>query len=383
MKILILNWKDIKNPQVGGAEIIVYELAKRLVKDGNKVTWFCGNFSGGKSEETIEGITIVRRGFLVKGILDLFEKGLMYLYAPFYYWSLKVKPDLVIDMSNTIYWQTPLWAFKSKKVAYLNQFAKEVFYFEYPPIIAHIGAFIERIQYLTYLDTDFICYSTGTKKDLQGVGINPDRIRLFSLGLDKERYTVGKKSKTPLFACVNRLVKMKRTDLVVLAMRLVCKKYPSARLVISGSGYEREHLGNLIEDLDLSKNVQFLDKNTWFFEKNNKDQKVKLMQEAWALVFPSVKEGWGMTVTECGACGTPTIATRVTGLEDSVIDGKTGILVSSNPTAGELSKTMIKIIEDRTLREKLSKGALEFSKSLSWDRSYGEFWSMVKEITEK
>lgn len=364
MEILILNWKDIKHPQVGGAEVIVYELAKRLVADGHNVTWFS---KGNTPTEVIDGIKMVRRGNMVT----------TFLFAPIYYWSLSHKPDLVIDMSNTIYWQTPLWAWKSKKIAYLNQFAKQVFFYEFPPLIALFGYCVEVLQYITYRWTKFICYSNGTKNDLIGVGISSKNIYQFRLGLDQARYAPGKKASYPLFLCVSRLVKMKRTDLVIKAIAVLVKKYPRVKLAISGTGYQLPYLQKLTKELDIEKNIVFVNKDVWFFSKNTKDQKVKLMQQAWALVFPSVKEGWGMTVTECGACGTPTIATNVTGLQDSVIDGKTGILISENPTVSELAKAMEKIIIDRKFREVLSRNAQDYAHEFTWDNSYRQFKKLV------
>jgi len=377
MKILFLNWKDIKNPAVGGAEIIVYELAKRLVKNGHVVTWFCGNFSGAKKEEVIDGIKIVRKGLPMDKGWDILSKISMYISAPIYYWSLGSKPDLVIDMSNTIYWLTPLWALKSRKLAYLNQFAKEVFFYEYPPIISHFGYLLEKFQYLIYRHTPFICYSNSTKEDLIEAGIPSKNIRLFTLGIDHSRYFPGIKSKEPLFVCVNRLVKMKRTDLAIAAIDIVRKKYQNVKLVISGSGYERERLEKLRERLNLKKNVIFLDKNIWFFNKSSKDKKVTAIQLAWALIFPSVKEGWGMTVTEAAACGTPSIVSNVTGLRDSVIKDKTGLILSKNPSVQELSEAIIKIIENESLRTKLSQEAVLWAKNFNWDRSYREFKRVI------
>ena len=101
------------------------------------------------------------------------------------------------------------------------------------------------------------------------------------------------------------------------------------------------------------------------------------MQQAWALVFPSVKEGWGMTVIECGACGTPTIATNVTGLQDSVINEKTGILVSENPSPEELANAMERIIKDKNLREVLGNNAREYVKEFTWENSYRQFKQLV------
>ena len=170
---------------------------------------------------------------------------------------------------------------------------------------------------------------------------------------------------------------MKRTELVVKAMAVVVKKYPTAKLAISGTGYQLEYLQKLSKELGIEPNIVFVNKDVWFFSKNTKDQKVKLMQQAWALVFPSVKEGWGMTVTECGACGTPTIATNVTGLQDSVINEKTGILVSENPSPEELANAMERIIKDKNLREVLGNNAREYVKEFTWENSYRQFKQLV------
>lgn len=370
MKILILNWKDIKHPNVGGAEIIVYELARRMVADGHQVTWFCRNYIFGKKDENYDGIKIVRRGNLIT----------TYLLAPIYYWNLKVKPDVVIDMSNTFYWQSPLWAWKSKKVAYLNQLAQEVFDYEFPKLIAFFGKLLEKIQYIAYRWTPIIIYSKSTGDDLVRMGIPRKNIHTFSLGIDHSRYRPGKKSITPLFLCVSRLVKMKRTDIVIRAMNKVVKIFPKAELAISGYGYDRKRLQLLRDYLGLEKNIYFQDENNLFFKKSDKDAKTGLMQNAWALIFPSVKEGWGMTVTECAASGTPSIATNVTGLKDSVVNGETGILISKNPSEDELAEAMLNLIKDDKLRNRLSKNAVEWSKGFTWKKSYEGFMKIVKKI---
>ena len=118
-----------------------------------------------------------------------------------------------------------------------------------------------------------------------------------------------------------------------------------------------------------------------FLEKSSKDMKVKLMQEAWALIAPSVKEGWGMVVTEAAACGTPAIVSNVTGLRDSVVNGKTGIVLSSNPTETEVSLAMLTLLEDRQLRNELSKEAIEFAKKFSWEKSFDTFYQLLIDHT--
>lgn len=378
MNILILNWKDLKNSERGGAEIIVYELAKRLVKKGHQVTWFCRGFRGAKEKETYDGIKIIRQG----GMLST------YLKAWRYYKNLKQKPDLVIDMVNTLAWQTPLYVHPStslragsKKILYVNQLAKEVLFYHLPPIISHLLYFLENFQFLSYKKTPALCYSQSTKQDLISVGIPVKNIQIFPMGLDHSRhFKAGKKSREPLFLCVNRLVKMKRTDLVVEAMAKVVKKYPKAKLAIVGSGPEKENLERQISELGLNKNVIFPQKNIWIFKKISGDLRIDLMRQGWALVLPSVKEGWGMVVTEAAACGTLSIVSNATGLRDSTRHMETGIVLSKNPDSKELARVMVKIVADSKLRNELSKNAILWAKSFSWEKSFREFEKQIARI---
>lgn len=367
MNLLILNWKDIKNPDVGGAEIILYELAKRLIKDGHKVTWFCREFFGCQKQEKIAGIKIVRSG----------NKFTVYWQAYQYYRQLKVKPDKVLDCINTVCWQTPLFIPKEKRIAYINQLAKEVLFYELPKPLAFLSYWLESWQYLTYRATKFLCYSQSVKDDIASFGVNKKNIFTFPLGLDHSRYKPGKKSRTPLFIFIARLAKMKRADLCIKAMKIVSKKYKKAKLAIIGYGPEEKNLADLIRAEKLEKNVFLVNKDNLFFEKNNKDVKIKLLQQSWTLLLPSVKEGWGMVITEAAACQTPSIVSNVSGLMDSVVDGKTGIVLSTSPTIIGLASVMIQIIEDKNLRNKLSQGALNWSKNFSWEKSYQEFLKII------
>lgn len=368
MEILILNWKDVKNPQVGGAEIIAFEFAKRLAKEGHRVTFFSRSFSDCLKEEMLDGVKVVRRG----------NRLSVYLQAFLYYRNLKRKPDKVIDMINTICWQTPLYVPRKNRIAYVNQLAKEVLFFELQKPFSYIAYFLERFQYLIYKNTQFLCYSKSTKNDLFEFGISEKNISVFSMGLDNQRYrTSGKKTNYPLFIYVGRLVRMKRVDLCIRAFKDVVGKHKLAKLAIIGNGLDEERLFNITRNLGLSKSVIFVNKNNFFLKENKMDIKVKFMQEAWCLLLPSVKEGWGMVVTEAAACGTPSIVSNVTGLRDSVLKNKTGLILSEKPSDKELSTAMIEIINNNILRDKMSKESVSWSKNFNWDKSYSEFKSFI------
>ncbi len=368
MDILFLNWKDLKNPDVGGAEIIIYEMAKRLVAEGHTVTWFCRSFPNGTEYDEYDGIHIVRRGNLLS----------VYWQAFMYYRTLSKKPDRVVDCINTICWQTPLYVPASVRVMLVNQLAKEVFFYELPFPLSWLAYGLERLEYLTYKTTRILCYADSTKKDLMMFGLPAKNISIFSLGLDHSRYSVGTKSKDPLFVFVARMARMKRPDLCVEAMSIVAKSYPRAQLAIIGYGPMEQYIAKRIVQLNLTTTIELVNKNALYFSKNIKDKKVWYMQKAWALLLPSVKEGWGMVVTEAASCGTPSIVTNVTGLKDSVQHNVTGLRISSSPTKTELAEAMIQIIENSTLRKSLSSQAERKARSYTWDLSYTSFAQLLE-----
>jgi glycosyltransferase involved in cell wall biosynthesis len=104
------------------------------------------------------------------------------------------------------------------------------------------------------------------------------------------------------------------------------------------------------------------------------------LARAWVLVNPSVREGFGLNVLEANALGTPCVAYDVAGLRDSIIDGRTGLLVKENGDVTKLAEAMIKVLGDGALRKALSENALEYCKSFSWDRTSQEFEKVLKEI---
>ena len=83
-------------------------------------------------------------------------------------------------------------------------------------------------------------------------------------------------------------------------------------------------------------------------------------------------EGWGITTIEANACGTPVIASDVSGLRDSVRDGETGLLVPYGDT-GALAEKIILVLVDGTLRKILSRYAIVWSQNFEWSKSSQKF----------
>jgi glycosyltransferase involved in cell wall biosynthesis len=100
----------------------------------------------------------------------------------------------------------------------------------------------------------------------------------------------------------------------------------------------------------------------------SEERKLELYRRAWAVVFPSPKEGWGITNLEAAGCGTPAVASNSPGLRESVRDGETGVLVPHGDVAA-LQAALLALATDAALRERLSAGARTFARSLSWEKA--------------
>jgi glycosyltransferase involved in cell wall biosynthesis len=141
---------------------------------------------------------------------------------------------------------------------------------------------------------------------------------------------------------------------------------------VIGDGYMRE---------ELEKKYSDNNKNIIFFGKTGNVLKYDLMGRAHLLLVPSVKEGWGLVVTEANAMGTPAIAYNVSGLRDSVTNGETGLLTAENTPQG-LANSAISLLKDKELLSKFSINALNFSRTFSWENTADMFEKVILNIVQ-
>jgi glycosyltransferase involved in cell wall biosynthesis len=169
----------------------------------------------------------------------------------------------------------------------------------------------------------------------------------------------SKKSSKPLIGYFGRIKKYKSVDHLLKAFAIVLHKFPEAELVVVGEGDNRPELEKLTYSLNISNKVKF----TGFV---SEEEKVRLMQEVWYVVNPSSKEGWGLTVIEANACGTPVIASNVPGLRDAVRENETGLFYEYG-NIEMLAEKMLRMLNDSELRQRLSNEAYTWSMNFNWE----------------
>lgn len=360
MRILVFNWRDTKHVYAGGAEVYIHELAKRWVKDGNKVTMFCGNDNRRESNEHIDGVDIIRRGGTYT----------VYIFA-FLYYLLKFrgKYDVVVDCENGIPFFSPF--FTSKPVILLiHHVHQEVFrdFLSFP--WKQIAAFLEaKVMPFVYRNKIIVTVSESSKKEILGLGFaKEEKIEVIYNGVDSNFLPNMPKSLKPSFVYLGRLRKYKNIDIAIKAFASVVRSHPTAKLSIVGSGEHDSFLKKLVANLGIENSVTFLGRVS-------EEEKAILLGQSWAMLQPSQVEGWGITVIEANAAGTPVIASRVNGLKDSVVDEKTGILVPVKDVV-QFAEAMNKIIESAPYRTMLSQNAFVWSKNFDWDKSAKAFYKL-------
>ncbi len=367
LRILILNWRDTRHKWAGGAESYIYELAKRWVKEGNFVSVFCGNDSHSQRNEIVDGVNVVRRGGLY----------MVYLWAFLYYvLRFRGKYDVIIDSENGIPFFAPLYS-KKPVLLLIHHIHQEVFRQQLRFPLSFIARFLEAsVMTRVYRNNQVITVSDSSKNDILRIGLGKKSdVSIVHPGIEASLFKKEEKSESPLFSYVGRLKPYKNVDVAIRAFDQVVKSYPEASLLIIGDGESLKSLQKLTKELDLEKSVVFAGRVSDV-------QKARLLAKSWVVLQPSMVEGWGITVIEANAAGTPVIASDVAGLRDSVMNGQTGTLVPVRDVEA-FAHAMIDFILDEKYRKTLSDNAYSWSQNFNWDKSSRNFFNIVSQSYEK
>lgn len=368
MRILAINWQDLKNPQAGGAEVHLEEILKRLARAGHRVDLLCSNFPGGTKKDVSGGITIYRHGarYNFNWVVPFIARKMI----------RENRYDAVLEDINKIPFYSPLYQKLPTLVVIPHLFADAIF----QEINFVLGAYIyfaEKPVTRVYKNNRFMVISDSTAAELNRRGIAKENIEVVECGIDKNVYkfdpeTPKFKERTLLY--VGRLKKYKTVETAITAMTKIRAEIPGARLVIVGYGNHRESLERLVESSNLKDAVKF----KGFIPEA---EKVLYLRRSHLSVYPSLKEGWGLSNIEANACGTAVLAARVPGLRDSVDEGRSGLLFEHG-NIDDFSEKAIKILKDDDFRRSLEMGGLRWAAGFSWDKAASETERILKEIID-
>jgi glycosyltransferase involved in cell wall biosynthesis len=350
--LLAINFRDPAHPEAGGAELHLEEVLLEAVRRGWRVTWLACGFPGGAAESVHRGMRIVRRGtwwgfnLAVPGVLRR-----EFSTPP---------PDLVVEDVNKAPCFTPWWTRAPVAAIVPHLFGSTAFLEAAFPVAAYV-VLLERLIPAAYRRSLFLAISESTRDDLVRRGIAPERVEVVHCGMDHATWRpdpAAGKSATPTIVFLGRLRRYKGVDWVMRALPRVRARVPGARLVVVGDGPFRAELEKSIHRLGVADAVEL----RGFLPRA---ETVRALQQAWVLVQPSPKEGWGLTVVEAGACGTAVVAADSPGLRDSVRHDETGLLVRYGDDAG-LADALARVLEDGALRARLESAGQAWAASFTW-----------------
>jgi glycosyltransferase involved in cell wall biosynthesis len=359
VRILAVNWRDREHPEAGGAEVHLHEIFGRLAARGHEVHLLACGWRGAAGRATLDGIAVHRvsgqYGFAVAG------RRAFARLAP------ALRPDVVVEDVNKI----PLYLPRIWRGPFVllvpHLFGTTAFREVAWPVALAVWAAERPMPYL-YRRVPVHAISESTRDDLVARGFTREAIRVIYPGVDAEHYAPDARvarAERPTFLYVGRLKRYKAVDTAIAALAAARRAgCPDAELWIAGDGTDRARL----ERVAAACGVAGAGAGVTFLGYVSEAAKLELYRTAWAVVFPSPKEGWGITNLEAAACGTPAVASDSPGLRESVRDGETGVLVPHGDVAA-LADALGRLARDGEWRARLARGARGFAASLSWERA--------------
>lgn len=344
LHIVAVSWRDLANPLAGGAEVLLDRVLTGLHDRGHRVTLVC---AGPLSPHPYEAV-------------DSGGTYSQYLRAPAICARRFRDADIVIDVQNGMPYFSPLWR-RRPSLCVVHHVHTDQWATRFPRPVAGVFRSIERrAMPFIYRNTPFVGISRSTAQSLAAIGVPAESITVIEAGVDAPPEASVARSGEPLLLSLNRLVPHKRVDLLLEAWRLAQPRIPG-RLVVAGDG-------PLLDDVRRqARSVPRVD----VLGRVDEAEKRDLLARAWVVLSAAHHEGWGMSVLEGGAYGTPCLATDAPGIRDALIDGVTGHLVYPRHDADipeMLGRAMQELVEDEPRREELGAAARRRALDLSWSR---------------
>jgi len=351
--VLVLNWRDVRHPQAGGAEQYMHQIARRWVEAGVRVTWFCARPASLPAREVIDGIEIERFG----GELSLYARAAARLART------RGRYDAVVDCQNGIPFFSPAVAGDLPVIQVVHHVHQDQFATRFSAPIAALGRTLEgRVARRVYGPRTIAAVSPSTRQELRRRLGFRGPISVVPNGTAPVVDTPMPRDPDPTVAVVSRLVPHKRIDVLLRQVAVAAASVPRLRVDIVGDGPERSNLEALVVELGLQDTVTL----HGYQPDAVRDE---LLGRAWLTTSTSDAEGWGCSVIESAARGLPCLALDATGIRDSVVDGRTGRLVGSAEEFGTALVAMLHELADDARAAEVEVACRAWASCFTWDRS--------------
>lgn len=347
-RVHLLAWRDLADAEAGGSEVHASTISAIWAKAGVEVTMRTSFAPGQPHDEERDGYRVIRRG----SRYDVFPRAVSAELA-----GRHGRRDALVEIWNGVPWLSPVWA-RGPRVVWMHHIHGAMWNMALPTPLAPLGDLLERrIAPPLYRRTRVITLSESSKAEMVNkLGWQAANIGVIPPGIDPMFRPGQAKSPTPLVVAVGRLMPSKHFDELIRLLAPLRERLPGFELIIVGEGTERPRLESEIRRLGASDFMHLLGRIS-------DDDLIAIYQRAWLLTAASDSEGWGMTITEAAACGTPAVVTDIGGHRDAVVAGVSGELAAP----ATLGQAVEAVLSDSHRLAILTRGALDRAAQLTWD----------------
>lgn len=348
-RVHVLGWRDFADRDAGGSERHAHEFMSRFAASGLNVTHRTSAAVGLDAVEDRSGYRVVRRGSRYSVFPRAIASELTHRMGGY---------DALIEIWNAVPFMSPVWC-RKPRIGFLHHVHGPMWGQILPEPLARLGSIMEsRLAPPFYRRTTMLTPSDATRDELLALGFRAANVTAVPNGVEPFFRPGGERSSHPLVAVVGRLAPVKRFDRMIEAAVVAKLRVPSMQLVIVGEGPELARLEELVVHHGAHEWISFAGRLV------NEDL-LALYQRAWVVASASLAEGWGLTLTEAAACGTPAVATDISGHRCSVHDGVTGVLAPVD----HLGDAIAAVLLDDPRRTEMGAAALARARTLTWDSS--------------
>jgi glycosyltransferase involved in cell wall biosynthesis len=354
--VLFLNWRDLSHPEGGGSEKYVHRVAEGLAAGGLRVALFCAAHDRAGADDVVAGVRTIRRG----GRFGVYLHGLAHVR--------RLRPRLVVDVQNGVPFASPLVT-RAPVVVLVHHVHREQWPIVFGRLVGAAGWWIEsRFAPWVYRNCRYVTVSATTAGELGRLGVAPERITVVPNGTDPGPPVTTRPAARPRLVTVSRLVPHKRVEHAIDVLARLRGLWPDLSLDIVGEGWWESRLRAYACERGVDDLVRF----HGFVDERTKHE---LLAQAWLHLCPSVKEGWGLVVTEAAGHRVPTVAYRSAGgLRESVLDGRTGVLVDD--LTGMVT-AVDRLLGDAAARDALGAAAQQRAAGFTWAATSRAFGAVV------
>jgi glycosyltransferase involved in cell wall biosynthesis len=346
----------------GGKEKRLHDISTRLSAQGYDVTIYCMQWWNGPD-------TIVRDGVTLRAISPYYPlytgerrsiaEAVMFALHCF---KLIWEDFDVIEVDHiphpVLFTMKLVCLLKGKEmIVTWHEVWGEQYWSTYLGMAGTLAYWIEKVS--VWLPNTIISVSEHTTRALNNILGRQKGVITIANGVDVAAVLESTPSyRTSDIVFSGRLLSHKNVDALIQAIPLLKKTRPDISLTIIGEGPEKQKLQTLVQDLDLSENISFLD----FFEEHS--DVYAAMKSSQVFVLPSTREGFGIVVLEANACGLPvvTIDHPENAARDLIYDGENGVLTTLDKQ--DLAFAIQKSFEMKRMQDDY----LKYVEKYDWDR---------------